>query len=113
MKTYCLALDLVNDPALIEQYEQHHKKIWPEITASIKDSGIHEMKIYRVENRLMMIIQTDETFSFEEKAKKDESNPRVTAWERLMWNYQKSIPGSKAGEKWRRMELIFDLHLNG
>ena len=70
-------MDLVNEPALIEQYEQYHKKIWPEITASIKDAGINEMKIYRVENRLVMIIQTDETFSFEEKAKNDESNPRV------------------------------------
>jgi len=113
MKTYCLALDLINEPALIEQYEQHHKKIWPEITASIKHSGINDMKIYRVENRLVMIIQTDETFSFEKKAKNDERNPRVIEWETLMWNYQKTISGSKSGEKWRRMELIFDLHLNG
>jgi len=71
------------------------------------------MKIYRVENRLVMIIQTDETFSFEKKAKDDESNPRVIEWETLMCNYQKTIPGSKPGEKWRQTELIFDLHLNG
>ena len=36
MKTYCLALDLVNEPALIELYEQQRKKIRPEIAASIK-----------------------------------------------------------------------------
>ena len=78
-----------------------------------KNSGINEMKIYRVENRLVMIIQTDETFSFEEKAKNDESNRRVMEWERLMWNYQEPTPGLKPGEKWRRMELIFDLHVNG
>ena len=113
MKTYCLALDLVNDPALINQYEQYHKKIWPEITASIKDSGINEMRIYRVANRLMMIIQANEDFSFEEKAKEDESNPHVKKWEALMWDYQQSIPGSKPGEKWRLMELIFDLKVNG
>ena len=113
MKTYYLALDLVNEPALIKQYDQHHKKIWPEITTSIKTSGINDMKIYRVENRLVMIIETDETFSFEKKARNDESNPRVIEWETLMLNYQKIIPGSKPGEKWRLMELIFDLHVNG
>ncbi len=26
MKTFWLALDLLNEPAMIEQYEQHHKK---------------------------------------------------------------------------------------
>jgi len=41
MKTYCLALDLFSEPAMIEQYEQHHKKLWPEITASIKNSDIN------------------------------------------------------------------------
>lgn len=113
MKTFCLALDLLNEPAMIEQYEQHHKKIWPEITTSIKNSGIDDMKIYRVEDRLVMIIQTDETFSFENKAISDESDPRVIEWETLMCNYQKTIPGSKPGEKWRQMKLIFDLRLNG
>ena len=39
------------------------------------------MKIYRGENRLVMIIQTDETFSFEKKTKNDERNPRVIEWE--------------------------------
>ena len=41
---YCLALDLKNDPQLIKEYEDHHKKIWPEIALSIKESGIPAWK---------------------------------------------------------------------
>lgn len=29
MKRYVLALDLVDDPTLIAEYEKHHKAVWP------------------------------------------------------------------------------------
>lgn len=106
---YCLALDLKNDPALIAEYERYHVKIWPEIEASIRDSGITRMEIYRIENRLFMIMETDETFSFEQKATADAANPRVQEWEALMWTYQQALPTAKPGEKWMLMERIFAL----
>jgi L-rhamnose mutarotase len=113
MKTFYLALDLKNDPVLIKEYENYHKKIWPEITASIKNAGINQMKIYRVENRLVMTMTVDNEFSFEKKNFLDSINEKVVEWEKLMWNYQSAIPGSKPGEKWRIMDLIFDLEENG
>ena len=48
MKRYCLALDLKDDDALIAEYEEHHQKVWPEILKSLKDSGIQQMEIYRI-----------------------------------------------------------------
>ena len=39
-KRYCLTLDLKNDPKLIEEYKKYHKRVWPEITQSLIDSGI-------------------------------------------------------------------------
>lgn len=108
-KRYCLALDLKNDPDLIKTYKEYHKNVWPEITASIKDSGIEKLDIYHVENRLFMIIETNADFSFEKKQKADASNTKVQEWETLMWNYQQAIPNSKPGEKWRLMEHIFEL----
>ncbi|HYC84383.1 MAG TPA: L-rhamnose mutarotase [Chryseosolibacter sp.] len=113
MKTYCLALDLVNDPLLIKEYEQYHQKIWPEISASIRNSGIRGMRIFRVENRLMMIMTVEDDFSFEKKNAMDSGNAKVLEWEQLMWKYQSALPGSKPGEKWRLMNLIFDLDVNG
>jgi L-rhamnose mutarotase len=113
MKVFCLALDLKDDEKLIGEYEDYHRKIWPEIAASIRNSGIRDMKIYRVENRLIMIMETEDDFSFEAKARLDEGNIRVQEWEKLMWKYQQSLPGSAPGEKWRLMEKIFDLKENG
>lgn len=109
MKRYCLALDLKEDDTLIKEYEAYHEKVWPEIIESIKGSGIEQMEIYRLSNRLFMIMEVQESFSFENKAKADAINPKVQEWEDLMWKYQQALPGSKPGEKWMMMEKIFEL----
>lgn len=107
MKRYCLALDLKDDPALIAEYELHHRQVWPEIIASIRDSGILNMEIYRTGTRLFMIMETRDDFSFEAKALADAADPKVQAWEKLMWNYQQALPHAKPGQKWVVMERIF------
>jgi L-rhamnose mutarotase len=106
---YCLALDLKDDPALIAEYEGHHEKIWPEITRSIRDAGIEAMEIYRVGNRLFMVMETSAGFSFEAKAAADRDNARVQEWEALMWEYQQALPMAAPGEKWVLMDRIFSL----
>jgi L-rhamnose mutarotase len=108
-KRYCLALDLKDDPALIAEYEAYHRAVWPEILKSIHESGIETMEIYRTGNRLFMIMETNDTFDFAEKAKADAANSRVQEWEKRMWTYQRALPGSQPGEKWRLMGKIFDL----
>lgn len=109
MSRYCLTVDLINDATLIAEYEAYHKRIWPEIETSIKESGIVSMEIYRYENRLFMIMETNGSFSFEAKAAADASNEKVQEWETLMWNYQQALPSAKKGEKWMLMKKIFDL----
>ena len=109
MKRHCLALDLVDDPALIAEYEKYHTRVWPEIIKSIKDSGIENMQIYRTGNRLFMIIETNDDFSFSRKAAMDASNSKVQAWEELMWTFQQSLPWAKQGEKWVVMDKIFEV----
>ncbi len=106
---YCFALDLKDDKDLIAAYKEYHKNVWPEIIESIKDSGIEKLDIYLVSNRLFMIMETNDTFSFEEKREMDHNNPKVQEWETLMWKYQQALPTAKAGEKWMLMEHIFQL----
>ena len=106
---YCLALDLIDDEALIAEYEIRHKAVWPEILDSIREAGITSLEIYRVSNRLFMIMETDEFFSFEKKNALDRANPKVGQWEELMWAYQQAIPGSRPGDKWLLMAPIFKL----
>ncbi|MCB0656589.1 MAG: L-rhamnose mutarotase, partial [Saprospiraceae bacterium] len=40
----------------------------------------------------------------------DAGNEKVQEWEELMWKFQKPLPGAKPGEKWMRMDKIFDLN---
>jgi len=111
MARYCLALDLKDDPQLIEEYEKYHRHVWDEIKKSITGSGITNMEIYRTGNRLFMIMETNENFSFEKKEAMDNANQKVQEWEQLMWKFQQPLPWSKEGEKWILMEKIFTLNL--
>jgi L-rhamnose mutarotase len=108
-RRYCLTVDLKDDSALIAEYCKYHEKIWPEITQSLQDSGIEDMEIYLLGTRLFMILEVNEKFSFEAKARADQQNAKVQEWERLMWKFQRALPQAKPGEKWLRMERIFKL----
>ncbi len=109
MPRYCLTLDLKDDPALIAEYERYHTAIWPEIHKSIVESGITNMEIYRHDTRLLMIMETNDSFSFEKKAAMDAGNAKVQEWETLMWKYQQPLKNALKGEKWVLMNKIFDL----
>lgn len=106
---YCFALDLKDDPQLIAAYDEYHRSVWPEIIDSIKSSGITALEIYRVANRLFMIMETNTHFSFEQKAESDAKNDIVQQWEETMWTYQQALPFAKPGEKWVLMQKIFNL----
>ena len=109
MKRYCLALDLKDDQQLIAEYEEYHKAIWPEIRESIVTAGITNMEIYRYGNRLTMIMEVTDDFSFDDKAAADAANVKVQEWETLMWKYQQPLPGAPEGAKWMLMDKIFKL----
>ena len=109
VKRYCLALDLIDDPQLIAEYKRYHEDVWPEVKESIASAGVLSMEIYQTGNRLLMVMETVDSFRFEDKAAADASNEKVQEWERLMWRYQKALPQAENGEKWRSMERIFSL----
>lgn len=108
-RRFCLTLDLKDDPALIAEYRKYHEKIWPEITQSIRGAGVENMQIYLLGTRMFMIMDVDDKFSLEGKKQADLDNPRVQQWEELMWEFQQPLPEAGPGEKWLRMEKIFEL----
>ena len=109
MKRFCLTLDLIDDPESIKEYEQYHAAgaAWPEVTQHDIDCGVTNIEIFRTGNRMFMILETVDDFTFEEKAKMDAGNPIIQKWENLMWKYQQPIPWAKSGEKWVLMDRIF------
>lgn len=111
MPRYCFALELRDDAALIAEYEEWHKpgKVWPYVLNSIVQSGIREMEIFRVADRLIMVVDAEEGFSPAAKAAIDAADPQIRAWEELMSKFQKPLPHARPGEKWLPAARIFSL----
>jgi L-rhamnose mutarotase len=111
MQRLYFALDLRDDHALIEEYEKWHRpnNIWPEIVESLRAAGIGELEILRCGNRLIMVIEAPAEFSVTALAALETANPRVRAWEDLMWRFQLPLPFAKVGEKWVPMKRLFSL----
>lgn len=110
-RKYYLACDLKEDSQAIAKYKEYHKpgNVPIAIVKSIRDAGVENMEIYLTGNRLFMVMTVNETFDLEVKAEMDADNPEVQKWEKLMDHYQQYLPWASEGEKWVKMEAIFDL----
>lgn len=109
MARHCLALDLQDDPGLIQEYKRHHERIWPEIRHHLTAAGVLDMQIYLLGTRLFMVMDVSPEFSFDGMDALAAANPKVQEWEELMWGYQAPTPWTPSGQKWVLMERIFDL----
>jgi len=83
LRRHCLALDLKDDPAVIAESDRYHRAVWPEILQSLRECAGNQRtwKIYRIENRLFMIIDVTESFTFEAKQAADLKSEIVQKWE--------------------------------
>ena len=59
MIRHVLTVDLRDDPAAIESYKAHHRRVWPEVVRSLQRAGIREMEIYLLGRRLVMVVDTE------------------------------------------------------
>ena len=109
MKTFVFTLDLKDDPDLIAKYKQYHRAVWPEVIEGIKKNGLIHDRIYLLGNRLVMILETGDTFDPDRDLSRYTDEPRAKEWDKLMKTFQKAPPGAKPGELWSPMELVFDL----
>ena len=99
MKRYCFAIDLIDDPVLINEYEETRDS-FPGIKG-ITASGIIDMEIYRTGDRLFMVIETDDSFSFKRKPEATTSNLHGQTWETLMRNAQKDLNGKIDSDEYK------------
>jgi L-rhamnose mutarotase len=104
-----LAVDLRDDPAAIESYKDHHRRVWPEVLASLRQAGFRNLDIYLLGRRLVMILETHGQDYRRCFAAHRTSGSRVIEWEDLMRSLQVSAPGAPPGEWWAQMAPVFSL----
>ncbi len=113
MTRHLLMVDLKDDPAVIEAYKAHHRRVWPEVLRSLKRAGIADMEIYLLGRRLVMVVDTNGHDVQRCFATHVASHPRVAEWEALMKSMQEPPPGSEPGEWWAVMQPVFRLDATG
>jgi len=111
MARHILLLDLVDEADAIARYEAWHAAgaVPAGVTASIRDAGITAMDIYRSGPRLVMVMETDESFDAARKSAADRANPAVVAWETQMNTVQRPLPWASPDAKWTEAARIYSL----
>lgn len=109
MKTFAQALDLKDDPALIREYVDHHRHVWPEVTAALRKIGISRMQIFLLGTRLFMVYEAPDRFDPARDYQSYAADPRCRAWDELMRRFQQPAPGAKPTDWWTPMDCIFEL----
>lgn len=110
-KRHILLIDLVDEPAALASYEAWHaaRAVPDVVVESIVSAGIFAMDIYRTGNRLVMVMDTDDSFDAVAKSAADAADPDICAWESLMDTVQRPLPWAEAGAKWTTAVSVFSL----
>ena len=107
MKRYCQTLELVDDEAMIAQYCEAHRHVWPEIIEGQCEVGILDMQIYRSGRHLFMICDTVDDFDWQRDMERLAALPRQAEWEAYVSQFQGCSSNARSDEKWQMMERIF------
>jgi L-rhamnose mutarotase len=108
MKSYGLTLDLVDDPAVIAEYERQHQAVWPSVLARLREVGITRMQIFRIATTLFMYIDTTDEFDPAVDFPRVNDDPESKRWNEWMATMQRKNPNAKPEELWALMPLAFD-----
>ncbi len=107
---YGMTLLLKDVPGAANTYIQHHANIWPEVERGLKAVGIMQMRIWLLDRRLFMHMETVDGFEpGRDFARYEAETPRAGEWQRLMESLQEPAPEAQPGEWWADMRQVFEL----
>jgi len=110
MQHYGMALNLKDDPELIEKYKEHHRHPWPEALQGIREVGITDMKIFLLGPHLFMYMTAVDGFDpGRDLPRYVEQNPKAAEWNELMCTFQEKVEEAGEDEWWALMEMVYDM----
>ena len=109
MQAFAQALDLKDDPEVIEQYKAYHREVWPEVIEGLRTIGITSMRIFLLGTHLFMYFEAPDDFDPARDFQRYAASERAQAWEKLMRGFQQRVPEAGEGDWWTPMEMVFDI----
>jgi len=93
-------------PERIAEYEDAHRKVWPELLQLLKDVGISEYSIFRRGTDLFFYMHVDD---FERAWSQIDANPVNRRWQAQMAPLFEPLPDLPPGERFPMMREVFYL----
>lgn len=106
---HVFAVQLLEDSSMIGQYLEYHENIWPEVETGFRKAGYGNIRLYRFENFVTMIVQVPEGSDLGLMGQiSNDSHPRAAEWNRLMEGFQKGLPGTIDGQTWVELKKFYE-----
>ena len=104
LKRYAFILRLRERAA--EAYERAHREVWPEMCNMLKDGGVSEYSIFRLDNLLLL---TFRAVDFEITWSQFDNYPVNLRWQAAMAPLFATSENLRSGERFPMMEEVFYL----
>lgn len=108
-KEIVMYANLINEEEAIKQYEYYHSKegIWPEVGMANKASGIKQLKMYRFQNQLIMIMTVPKDVDLKEMDKKYiNSSDKIKEWGVMMNDFFETLQIDGEEKVWVEMKKV-------
>lgn len=95
-------------PELVDEYNQHHQQVWPEMREALRRTGWHNYSLFMREDGLLFgYFEADESFQASlDGMARQEVNAR---WQALMAPYFEGLGGARADETMHELVEVFHL----
>ena len=92
----------------LEEYKEHHQKVWPEMLQALQRNGWHNYSIFAREDGLLFgYFETPDSL---ETAQKGMAREEINAkWQQFMVPYFENLGGAHADESMQELPEIFHL----
>ena len=100
------AFQLQIKPGKIEEYEEAHRHVWPELLAKLKEVGISRYSIFRRDHTLLLVMNVED---FDRAWEELDHDPVNLKWQREMADLFLPLPDSSTGERFPVWKEVFYL----
>jgi len=93
-------------PGTVEEYEQAHEHVWPELLAKLKEVGVSDYSVFRRDLDLFLVMKVADLERAWEILGRDPTNLR---WQEKMRRFFEPIADLQPGERFAMMKEVFYL----